>query len=266
MQLSTSSLHYRSLPVTEACQRIAKVGFSAVDVWAHFTWAGPLCEHLEEGLQEMGPDAFGPFLKKHELRLIAASCYAAKASDFLAPLGKLGGAVIIRGSQPVQGDPQKITTDEIRAQMKQFLASLKPELELAEEHDCVLAIENHSGRSLLNKLDSMQIFTELNDNPHLGIALAPYHIQLNQESVEDAIRAAGEQIKFFYAWQHGSTTDQLPGIGPTDMRPWLRALADINYQGYVNPFMHHEPEPDEMDEALTASRKYLLQIYEQLFG
>jgi hypothetical protein len=42
------------------------------------------------------------------------------------------------------------------------------------------------------------------------------------------------------------------------MRPWLRALAAIDYAGFVNPFMHFEPEPDEMDAALKKSRQYLL--------
>jgi len=142
--------------------------------------------------------------------------------------------------------------------MKQFFESLKPELELAEKYNCSIAIENHSGSSLLNKLDSFRAFTDLNQNPRLGIALAPYHIQLNGESVDEAIRVASKQLKFFYAWQHGEGTSQLPGIGPTDMRPWLRALAAIDYAGFVNPFMHFEPEPDEMDAALKKSRQYLL--------
>ena len=64
--------------------------------------------------------------------------------------------------------------------MKQFLESLKPELELAEKYDSYLAIENHSGNSLLNFVDSIKAFTDLNRHPRLGIALAPYHIQRNE--------------------------------------------------------------------------------------
>jgi hypothetical protein len=97
----------------------------------------------------------------------------------------------------------------------------------------------------------------------LGIALAPYHIQKNGESVEQAILAAGSGLKFFYAWQHGAGTQQLPGIGPTDMAPWLKALAAIDYSGYVNPFMHHEPEPEEMDKALKTSLAYLQTTYQE---
>ncbi|MDZ7616831.1 MAG: hypothetical protein U1E05_07505, partial [Patescibacteria group bacterium] len=54
-------------------------------------------------------------------------------------------------------------------------------------------------------------------------------------------------------------TQQLPVIGPTDFTPWLAALAKIDYRGYVNPFMHGEPEPDAMTAALRQSREYLLQ-------
>ncbi len=266
MKLSTSSLHYRSLSLVEACQRIHQLGFEGIDVWAHFEWAGPLCEHLEEGLEKMGPEKFAGLLQQHKLTLFAASCYTVPVKKFAPLLGKVGGSVIIRGSQAVQGSAATITLSDLKAQTQQFLESLKPELDVAAENHCTLAIENHSGNSLLNTLDSIKVFTELNKNPHLGIALAPYHIQLNKESVEQSIRTAGDQLKFFYAWQHGDATDQLPGIGPTDMRPWLQALADINYPGYVNPFMHFEPEPHEMDQALKTSHAYLQKIYAEVFA
>ncbi len=266
MKLSTSSLLYRSLPLEEACRRIAALGFEAIDVWSHFEWAGPLCEHLETALDRLGPEKFAALLAHDKLRLFSASVYSVPVQTFVEKLGKLGGCVIVRGSTQLAAAPGgEVSTSELKQQMKQFLESLRPEIELAAQHHCTLAIENHSGASLLNKLDSIKIFTDLNKSQHLGIALAPYHIQLNHESVEENIRAAGSQLKFFYAWQHGEGTDQLPGIGPTDMRPWLRALAEVNYQGFVNPFMHFEPEPEAMDKALGKSRAYLLKIYQEVF-
>ncbi len=265
MKLSTSSLHYRSLSLIEACQRIGKLGFEGIDVWAHFEWAGPLCEHLEEGVQKMGPGRFAALLQQNKLALFAASCYSVKVKQFAPLLGKLGGCVIVRGSGAVQGSAKTIKLAELKSQIKHFIDSLKPELDLAQQNNCTIAIENHSGTSLLNRLDSIKIFTDLNQHEHLGIALAPYHIQLNKESPEQAIRTAGDQLKFFYAWQHGTGTKQLPGIGPTDMGPWLRALAEIDYRGYVNPFMHHEPDPDDMDRVLKTSRDYLRKTYDQLF-
>lgn len=259
-QLSTSTLHYRSLSLAEACRRIGELGFPAVDVWSHFEWAGPLCEHLEEGLEQLGPAGFEALLKRHDLRLFSASCYRRPLRRYAAGLRKMGGCVVIRGSRKAEGNPLELSLEQLRGQLTSFLAEIRSEVELAAECSCTLAIENHSGASLLNSLDSMKLFCELNQHPNLGIALAPYHIQRNDESVEEAIRVAGKQLKFFYAWQHGEGTDQLPGIGPTDMESWLEALAGIGYDGYVNPFMHHEPAPDEMDRALATSRDYLWRI------
>ena len=96
----------------------------------------------------------------------------------------------------------------------------------------------------------------MNPSPRIGIALAPYHLQVAGISVTDVIATAGKQLFFFYAWQNGDGLNQLPGIGPTDCTPWLRALAKIGYRRYVNPFMHHHPQPDTMATALATSRSY----------
>ena len=66
--------------------------------------------------------------------------------------------------------------------------------------------------------------------------------------------ARGKQLFFFYAWQRGKGTDQLPGIGPTDFTPWIAALSKVGYAGYVNPFMHGELETEQMSAALVKSR------------
>jgi sugar phosphate isomerase/epimerase len=149
--------------------------------------------------------------------------------------------------------------------MKAFLEALKPEIELAEKYDSYLAIENH-GHALLDSVDSMKAFVDLNTHARLGIALAPYHVQGLDQSVEEAIAACGKQLFFFYAWQRAKETEQLPGIGPTDCTPWIAALAKVDYRWYVNPFMHHEPAPDAMSAALARSCAYLKQCYAKAIG
>jgi sugar phosphate isomerase/epimerase len=130
-------------------------------------------------------------------------------------------------------------------------------LELAERYNSRLAIENH-GHALLDSLDSLKAFVDLNRSPRLGVALAPYHLQAGGASVEEAISICGSQLLYFYAWQHAEGTKQLPGHGPTDFAPWVAALAKVDYRGYVNPFMHGELAVDEMAAALATSRSYLL--------
>ena len=149
--------------------------------------------------------------------------------------------------------------------MRSFIDGLKPLVELAGEHDSYLAIENHGG-ALLNTPDSLKVFVDINTSPRLGIALAPYHLQAIEASVPEAIRICGDRLFFFYAWQRAPDSRQLPGIGPTDITPWLEALAAIGYRGYVNPFMHGHPGTKVMEQNLAKSRSYLLNCYEEIAG
>jgi len=247
-RLSTSSIHFKQLSLEHACERIAALGFEAVDIWSAYQ----NCQHLDDALTRLGPDGLRTLLAKHRLKLYAFSCYVGGYAKYAELLGKAGGGVAIQGSAA------PCPPAELTAKMRAFLDGLKPLAELAGKHHSYLAIENH-GDALLNSLDSFKAFVDLNRSPRVGIALAPYHLQAIGASVEEAIRICGRQLLFFYAWQHQPGTGQLPGHGPTDFRPWLRALAKVDYRWYVNPFMHGEIETDAMSAALAKARDYLKQ-------
>ena len=50
MRLSTSSIHFSSLPIEQACERIAALGFEAIDIWASFG----KCRHLKDVADRLG--------------------------------------------------------------------------------------------------------------------------------------------------------------------------------------------------------------------
>ena len=252
MRLSTSSIHFMELPIEQACERIAKLGFEAIDIWS----AHEGCPHLDDVVNRLGAEGLKKLLAKHKLKLFAFSVYSGGYERYAELLGKTGGGVAVRGSGPTS------KPEELTARMHQFVEGLKPLMELAEKHNSYLAIENH-GNALLCSLDSLKAFVDINKSPRLGIALAPYHIQTLKASVPEAIRICGEQLLFFYAWQHFPDSEQLPGIGFTDMTPWIQALADIRYRGYVNPFMHGHPQADVMEANLAKARNYLRDCYKK---
>jgi sugar phosphate isomerase/epimerase len=260
MRLSTSSIQFSSLPVEKACERIASLGFEAIDFWpaAPAAYAEYGCPHLEEIEKRLGPAGLKDLLDKYHLKLCAMTCYFTGYRKYAELLGKVGGGVAVRESRF-----GKVTN--LGAEMKAFFEQLKPEAELAEKYNSYLAIENHSGDTLLNSRDSFKAFLDMNPSPRIGIALAPYHLQVAGISVEDVIAMVGKQLFFFYAWQYGEGLNQLPGVGPTDCTPWLTALAKIGYPRYVNPFMHHHPQPEKMAAALATSRKYLEKCYQKAF-
>jgi sugar phosphate isomerase/epimerase len=261
MRLSTSTVQFSSLSVEKACQQIAALGYEGIDFWPMKIFK---CPHLDEIEHRLGADGLKEILAKNHLKLYAFTCYLAgpqgtpdyitgyqKYADLLA---KAGGGVAVCSS------PAQKNRGDVRARMKALMEELKPQAELAEKCNSYLAIENHSDR-LLSSLDSFKTFVEMNRSPRIGIALAPYHLQAAGISVEDTIRAAGEQLFFFYAWQHGKDMQQLPGVGPTDCTPWLSALAEVNYRWYVNPFMHGHPAVDEMSKGLATAKHYLDNCY-----
>ena len=255
MRLSTSSIHFMGLPIEQACERIARLGFEAIDIWS----AHQGCPHLDDVAKRLGPEGLKELLATNKLKLFAFSVYKGGYERYAELLGKAGGGVAVRGSSgPCR--PQELT-----ARMREFLESLKPLAELTEKHNSYLAIENH-GSALLCSQDSFKAFVDINTSPRLGIALAPYHVQTQKASVPEAIHICGKQLLFFYAWQHYPDAKQLPGVGPTDMTPWMRALAEIRYRGYVNPFMHGYPEPDVMTANLARARDYLKDCHEKASG
>lgn len=255
MRLSTSSIHFLHLPIEQACERIADLGFEAVDIWS----AHANCPHLDDVADRLGPDGLKALLAKTRLKLFSFSVYSYGGGypSYAELLGKAGGGVAVRGSAP------QCKPGELNGRMRAFLESLKPEIELAHKHGSYLAIENHGG-ALLNSLDSFKAFVDMNKSPRLGIALAPYHLQVIKASVEEAIAICGKQLLFFYAWQLAEGVQQLPGHGPSDVTPWLAALAKVGYGGYVNPFMHGDLKPDAMSAALGRSVDYLETCYAKI--
>ena len=255
LRLSTSTVQFSSLSVEKACERIAALGFAAVDFWH----AGFGCPHLDDIEKRLGPKGLKALLAKNNLKLYAFTCYNVGANAgyprFAELLGKAGGGVAVREAR--YGKVKNLT-----AEMKAFLEQLKPQLELAAKYNSRIAIENHAD-SLLNSKDSFKALVELNRNPRLGIALAPYHLQAAGISVEDVIGIAGKQLLFFYAWQHAKGMKQLPGVGPANFTPWIAALARAGYAEYVNPFMHGHPGPDEMSKGLATARDYLVRCHRE---
>jgi sugar phosphate isomerase/epimerase len=247
LRLSASSINLQDLPVEQVCQRIAELGFDAIDIWS----AHDGCPHLDDVLNRLGPEGLQHVLKEHKLELGSFSVYRGGYRRYARLLGQLGGGLA------VQGSTRPCEPAELLGRMGAYLKGLQAEVELAEEQDSYLAIENH-GHALLNSLDSLKAFVDMNRSPRLGIALAPYHLQALNASVEEAIDICGRQLFFFYAWQRADGMDQLPGHGPVDFSSWIAALAKAEYRGHVNPFMHGDVDPPAMARALARSRDYLI--------
>jgi len=260
MRQGFSSVMLAELPIEDVCARAAALGFEAIDIWCPFG----RCTHLADVVKRLGPDGLKALLAKHKLALESFTTYRTKMEKVGFPayadfIGRFGGGLVVRESEYGSFKPK-----ELSAKMRAFFEKLKPEIELAARAKARLAIENH-GDALLNTPDSFKAFVDLNPDPkHVGLGVAPYHLQNIKAPVEEVIQTAGSQLLFFYAWQSAAGVKQLPGHGPADFLPWIRALEKINYQGYINPFMHGQLETEKISAALVKARAYLNECHAKL--
>lgn len=248
---------------------VQKTGASAIDIWPK-----PHGDQREQ-LDIMGEEKFASLLRQYHISLGCMTQYK------LGPYGltnemqlasRLGCKTIVTG-----GDgPANQRGQELKRAIGDFATKMRPHLELAEATGVTLAIENHAN-SLIDSPDSIQWLLELCESQHLGIALAPYHLPQETKLLSGLIRDCGDRLTVFYAWQHGmgcmtqlpkeEELLQLPGRGDLDFRPLMKALAEINFQGWTSIFMHPVPRgipiletTEKVTEEINRARAYLADL------
>ena len=197
----------------------------------------------------MGETKFSALLEKHNVRLGCITQYA------LGPFGlqdemrlaqRLACQTMVTGGK----GPTGLKGSELKAAVGKFVEQMKPHLVVAEETGVTIAIENHAN-NLIDSPDSLKWLVELCPSKHLGVALAPYHLEQDPQLISGLIQSLGNRIAVFYAWQHGmgcmkklpkqQELLQMPGRGELDFGPIIDALKSIDYAGWTEIFMHPVP-------------------------
>lgn len=252
--------------VGEILPEVAKCGASHIDLWPKRHG------NQREQLQDLGEELFAQMLEKHKVKVGCLTQYP------LGPFGlqdemklakRLGCGLIVTGGH----GPRGLKGPDLKNAVVEFVEQMKPHLAVAEENGVTIAIENHSS-GLFETGDSLRYLHELSSSEHLGVALAPYHLPQDTDQLAALIRDLSDRIGIFYAWQHGNGCMtklpkeeellQLPGRGPLDFAPLLKALSDVNYQGWTEVFMHPVPRgipiletAEEVTTEINKSRRYL---------
>ena len=238
-----ASCMYGTTPLAEIVPEVKKSGNEHIDIWPR------VHGNQREQVESMGNDVFAALLTTHGVGLGISTRFDLGPfglEEEMAFVREFGASLIVTGSK----GPKGLVGEELRAAVADFAKGLKPHIAAAEKHDITISIENH-GSALIETPDSMKWLIEFTDSPHLGIALAPYHLPDDAELVAKLIEALGQGLALFYAWQHGMGCHeklpkeqellQLPGRGTLDFAPILAALKKINYSGWTEIFMHPVP-------------------------
>ena len=264
-----SSCMYGTLPLETIVSEVPKAGAGLLDIWPR------VHGNQREQLEKMGHEKFTELLQMHKVKLGCITRYDLGPfglKDELLVAAKLGAKVLVCGGKGRRG----LKGGELKAEVKKFAELMKPHLASAEKAGVTIAIENH-GSNLINTPDSLKWLVELAPSKHLGVALAPYHLEgggLDSSGLARLIEALGNRIAMFYAWQHGmgcmkklpkeQELLQMPGRGKLDFAPLVKALRKVRYSGLTSIFMHPVPRGIPILADATActaeinkARKYL---------
>ncbi len=261
-----ASSMYGDLKLSQIMPEVRKAGAEHIDIWPrrHGT--------QREQMDDIGHDKFAEMLEKYNVKLGMLTRYDLGPFGLQSELNvakRFGTRIIVTGSQSAKN----ITGDELKKEVKQFTEKMKPHIAAAEKASVTIAIENH-GHSLIRSPDSMLWFSEFSKSQNIGIALASYHLPQQPNLIANLIKQLGPKLAHFYAWQHGEGCMkkmpkeremlQMPGYGPLDFVPIVKALKQINYTNWTCIFMHPTPRGipilptvKETTAAINKSRRYL---------
>ncbi len=120
----------------------------------------------------------------------------------------------------------------VEDEWKWAVESIREGAEYAAKLNVNLCIEawNRYETYMLNRLDQCVEMMKEVDLPNVGIMGDTFHMNIEEANNANAIRNSGNALIHIHFADNNRAA---PGVGQTDFVPVLRALKEINYQGYV---------------------------------
>lgn len=194
--------------------------------------------------------------------------YAVEAAAELgAPIvgGPLTGNPLVFAGRP----PQTVSDDERQQRKERCVTALGRVAAAAQASGVVLGLEplnRFESDVLCTTQQAMEILDAV-DHPNLKVMLDTFHMAMEEASIPEAIRLAGDRIGHFQANENHRG---FLGTGSINWVEVCRALRDVNYQGPISlePFRRNDdrfgvpiaqwrpPHEDETDR-LMASVSFL---------
>lgn len=262
------SCMYGTTELLEVLEQVEPTGSEGIDLW-------PMVHgNQREQLDEWGEERFRGELERLGIRLSCLTQYKLgpfALADEMALAQRLGCSLIVTGAV----GPKGLTGAPLAEAIDVFVKQMREPLDQAREHDVTIAIENHGG-GLIDSEEAILRLCDATQGESLGIALAPYHLPQDSDGLAQLIRELDERLAMFYAWQHGAGCMeaqpleqellQLPGRGELDFAPLVEALAEINYEGLTEIFMHPFPRGRAILDSTQAVTQQIVTCRDYLEG
>lgn len=269
------------LPYVEKCRRL---GFDILEVacGAFYKEEDSFFRELGSAARDQGMILTGGYGPRPEHNLASTDNAAVeKAFCFyadmfrkmeLAGIDRIGGALY--SYWPVDfGAPMDKPGDTLRSiQRMQRLA------DMAADHGIMLGMEslNRFEGYMINEAQECIDYVKAVDRPNVKVMLDTFHMNIEEDSIVDAIRSSGSLLGHFHV---GEANRRCPGPGGRfDWAQIGQALRDIHYDGYVvmEPFvtmggqvgrdisiwrdLSHGATTEQLDQDAAASAAYLRSV------
>jgi len=243
----------------KACQTASQLGFDAIEIFPPSPEAvaveivKPLLERYRLSLAAVGT---GGGWVAHRLHFTHANPAVRNAAlDFARRIVHAAaalGAPAIVGS--MQGKAEgEVSLDQARAWLAEALEDLAS---IAAGYGRTLFYEplNRYETNVFNRLEDTVRFLKMLTARNITILADMFHMNIEEASMADALRAAGPLIGHFH---FADSNRRAIGWGHTEVAPIVQALRDIGYQGYISAEALSVPDPEAAAAQSAASfRKY----------
>ncbi len=212
-------------------------------------WGFDLAELPVENVGDWDPDRAAEVLLEHGLgatvcavmppgrELVAADgqivastqAYLRSCVDVAATVGS---GVVAGPLYSSVGRTWRVDETERTDLVRELAANLAPLAEYAGERGVRLALEplNRFETSFVNTTAQALEVMEALDSPALGLLLDTFHANIEEKSIPEAVRTAGDRLFHFHACGNDRGS---PGQDYTDWGGISAALGDIGYDGPV---------------------------------
>ena len=146
--------------------------------------------------------------------------------------GKLGATNLVGPIYSAVGRTWQATPDERARDIDLLVKNLSALARYAGDHGVVICIEplNRFETSLINLATQAIEVVDRVDHPSCKIMLDTFHMNVEEKSLGNAIRAAGPRLHHLHACENDRGA---PGSGNVTWQDVKQGLADIGYDGPV---------------------------------
>ena len=144
----------------------------------------------------------------------------------------VGGTNLVGPLYAAVGRAWQQTASERAYDLDILVLNLRSLAEYAGDRGIVMGVEplNRFETSFINLSDQVIEVVDRVDHPSCAIMLDTFHMNIEQKSLGDAIRAAGPRLVHLHSCENDRGA---PGSGNVDWNGVAQALKDINYDGPV---------------------------------